>query len=184
MSRIGKRPVIVPNGVEFKLEGSTVTVKGPKGTLTRTFDSRIGINKVEKDGVNEYEITRPNDTNEMKALHGTTNALITNMIKGVSEGFKKDLEIVGIGYRAAMRGENLVLNMGYSHEVVIKPEPGVLVSVADNTKVAVEGPDAQAVGQTAARIRAVREPEPYQGKGIRYKGEFILRKEGKRAGKK
>ena len=180
MSRIGKKPITLPAGVTVNNNDNVVTVTGPKGTLTKTFDKIITINIKG----NEVTCTRPNDEIRARSLHGTTRALLNSMVVGVSEGFKKELEIVGIGYRAAMKGENIVLNMGYSHEVVIKPEPGVKITCPDATHVTVEGIDAQAVGQTAAVIRAVREPEPYKGKGIKYKGEFILRKEGKRAGKK
>lgn len=180
MSRIGKKPIALPSGVTVTNNDNVVTVTGPKGTLTKTFNKIITI-KVEG---NEVICTRPNDEIKARSLHGTTRALIHSMVVGVSEGFKKELEIVGIGYRAAMRGENIVLNMGYSHEIVIKPEPGVKITCPEATKIVVEGIDAQLVGQTAAVIRGVREPEPYKGKGIKYKGEFILRKEGKRAGKK
>jgi large subunit ribosomal protein L6 len=180
MSRIGKKPVVIPAGVSVSVNKNHVEVKGPKGTLNRDFPEIISIS-VEG---NEVICTRPNDDRESRSLHGTTRALIHAMVVGVSEGFKKNLEIVGIGYRCQMRGTNLVLNMGYSHEVVITPEEGVKISAPEATKIVVEGIDAQKVGQTAARIRAVREPEPYKGKGIKYAGEFILRKEGKRAGKK
>ncbi len=180
MSRVGRKPIVVPTGVNVSIDGNVVEVKGPKGTLKREFPVEL---KIELEG-DQLKVARPNDSIRMKELHGTARANLNNMVVGVSEGFKKQLEIVGIGYRAAMRGENIVLNMGYSHEVVLKPEPGVKVSVADNVNITVEGYDAQAVGQTAALIRAVREPEPYKGKGIKYKGEYILRKEGKRAGKK
>ena len=180
MSRIGKLPISIPAGVSVSMNDNVVTVKGPKGELSQYVNPEI---KMEiKDG--SVEFTRPSDQPQHRSMHGLYRALVNNMVVGVSEGFKKELEIVGIGYRAAMRGENIVLNMGYSHEVVIKPEPGVKVTCTDATHVVVEGIDAQAVGQTAAVIRAVREPEPYKGKGIKYKGEFILRKEGKRAGKK
>ena len=180
MSRIGKKPIVLPAGVTVTNNDNTVTVTGPKGTLTRTFDHLITI-KVEG---NEVLCTRPDDEIKSRSLHGTTRALIHSMVVGVSEGFKKELEIVGIGYRAAMRGENIVLNMGYSHEVVLAPKSGVKISCPEATKIVVEGIDAQLVGETAAIIRGVREPEPYKGKGIKYKGEFSLRKEGKRAGKK
>ncbi len=180
MSRIGKKPVAIPAGVTVNVNGNVVEVKGPKGTLTDTFNTDI---KVElKDA--EVVVSRPNDSIKMKQLHGTTRALIHNMIVGVSEGFKKNLEINGIGYRAAMRGTNLVLNIGYSHEVVIKPYPGVEMVVTDPTHITVQGLNKQLVGQQASEIRAVREPEPYLGKGIKYSDEVILRKEGKRAGKK
>ena len=180
MSRVGKKPIVLPEGVSITIDGHVVEVKGPKGTLKREFPKEL---KIELEG-NVLTVTRPDDSIRMKELHGTCRANLNNMVVGVSQGFKKELEIVGIGYRAAMRGEDIVLNMGYSHEVVLKPEPGVKISVADNVNITVEGYDAQAVVQTAALIRAVREPEPYKGKGIKYKGEFILRKEGKRAGKK
>lgn len=180
MSRIGKQHITLPAGVTVTNNDNVVIVTGPKGSLTKTFDKLITITI---DG-NQVVCTRPNDEIRSRSMHGTTRALLHSMVVGVSEGFKKELEIVGIGYRAAMRGENIVLNMGYSHEIVIKPEPGVKISCPDATKIVVEGIDAQLVGQTAAVIRGVREPEPYKGKGIKYKGEFILRKEGKRAGKK
>lgn len=180
MSRIGKKPIVIPAGVTVTVNGSHVEVKGPKGTLAKDFDPIITI-KVEN---NEVTFTRPNDEIKARSLHGTTRALVNSMVVGVSEGFKKDLEIIGIGYRCAMRGTNLVLNMGYSHEVVITPDEGVKISSSDPLKITVEGIDAQKVGQTAARIRAVREPEPYAGKGIRYVGEYVIRKEGKRAAKK
>ena len=180
MSRVGKKPIVLPAGVTVTNNNNVVTVTGPKGTLTKTFDKVITIN-VEG---NKVTCTRPNDEIKSRALHGTTRALLNSMVVGVSEGFKKELEIVGIGYRAAMRGEQIVLNMGYSHEVVLTPEPGVKITCPDATHIVVEGIDAQTVGQTAAVIRDVRRPEPYKGKGIKYKGEFILRKEGKRAGKK
>lgn len=180
MSRIGNRIIEIPAGVTVDFNNNHVVVKGPKGTLENTFNPNITY-KVEG---NTITVVRPNDSIAMKTIHGTTRALLHNMVVGVSEGFKKKLEIVGIGYRAAMRGENLVLNIGYSHEVVITPDAGAKISTLSATEVLVEGADRQAVGQTAARIRAVREPEPYKGKGIKYANEFILRKEGKRAGKK
>lgn len=180
MSRIGHKVIEIPAGTTVEFNGNVATVKGPKGTETATFNPMFTY-KVEG---NTIEVVRPNDEKQTKALHGTTRALLANMVTGVSNGFKKELLINGIGYRAQMRGENLVLNMGYSHEVVIKPDLGAKISCASATEVNVEGSNRQAVGQTAARIRAVREPEPYLGKGIMYKGEHIIRKEGKRAGKK
>ena len=180
MSRIGRLPIAIPAGVDVTIDGSTVTVKGPKGTLTNNFDSRIAI---EVNG-NECVLTRPDETKLMKTLHGTTRALLNNMVVGVSEGYSKKLDIVGIGYRAALRGKNLVLNIGYSHEVVIVPSEGVTITVIDPTHLEVSGYDKQKVGQIASQIRAVREPEPYLGKGIKYKDEVILRKEGKRSSKK
>ena len=180
MSRIGHKVINIPAGTTVDVNTNVVTVKGPKGELTTTFNPMFTY---EINGT-ELTVKRPNDLKQTKALHGTTRALLHNMVVGVSEGFKKSLIIVGIGYRAQMRGNDLVLNIGYSHEVVITPEQGVKITCTSATELVVEGCDRQAVGQTAARIRAVREPEPYKGKGIKYKGEFILRKEGKRAGKK
>ena len=181
MSRIGKKPITVPASVTITVnEGNFVEVKGPKGTLTNKFDARIAI---EVNG-NECVLTRPDETKLMKTLHGTPRALLNNMVVGVSEGYSKKLDIVGIGYRAALRGKNLVLNIGYSHEVVIVPSEGVTITVIDPTHLEVSGYDKQKVGQIASQIRAVREPEPYLGKGIKYKDEVILRKEGKRSSKK
>ena len=180
MSRIGHKVINMPAGTTVDVNTNVVTVKGPKGELTTTFNPMFTY---EINGT-ELTVKRPNDLKQTKALHGTTRALLHNMVVGVSEGFKKSLIIVGIGYRAQMRGNDLVLNIGYSHEVVITPEQGVKITCTSATELVVEGCDRQAVGQTAARIRAVREPEPYNGKGIMFKDEHIIRKEGKRAGKK
>lgn len=180
MSRIGHKVINIPAGTTVDVNKNVVTVKGPKGELTTTFNPMFTY---EINGT-ELTVKRPNDLKQTKALHGTTRALLHNMVVGVSEGFKKSLIIVGIGYRAQMRGNDLVLNIGYSHEVVITPEQGVKITCTSATELVVEGCDRQAVGQTAARIRAVREPEPYNGKGIMFKDEHIIRKEGKRAGKK
>ena len=180
MSRIGHKGINIPAGTTVDVNKNVVTVKGPKGELTTTFNPMFTY---EINGT-ELTVKRPNDLKQTKALHGTTRALLHNMVVGVSEGFKKSLIIVGIGYRAQMRGNDLVLNIGYSHEVVITPEQGVKITCTSATELVVEGCDRQAVGQTAARIRAVREPEPYNGKGIMFKDEHIIRKEGKRAGKK
>ena len=180
MSRIGHKVINIPAGTTVDVNKNVVTVKGPKGELTTTFNPMFTY---EINGT-ELTVKRPNDLKQTKALHGTTRALLHNMVVGVSEGFKKSLIIVGIGYRAQMRGNDLVLNIGYSHEVVITPEQGVKITCTSATELVVEGCDRQAVGQTAARIRAVREPEPYDGKGIMFKDEHIIRKEGKRAGKK
>ena len=187
MSRIGKKIIVLPANVTVTFDDAKVTCKGPKGELSREFCPAM---KYELDGQN-LTVVRPNDSKEMKALHGTTRALLANMIKGVSEGFSKKLLINGIGYRAAMRGKTLVLNMGYSHEVLIEPIEGVEYKVFENSVgtsktqgIEVLGIDKQKVGQMAAEIRAVREPEPYLGKGIKYEDEVILHKEGKRAGKK
>lgn len=178
MSRIGLKVIALPAGVEIKEENGVLAIKGPKGTLNVKLPECISY-KVE-DG--HLSFARANDEKHTKQLHGTIRAEVNNAIVGVSTGFKKDLEIVGIGYRAQLRGSSLVLNIGFSHEVVIKPEEGVKIEVPDPLKITVSGIDRQAVGQTAAKIREVRPPEPYQGKGIHYVGETILRKEGKRAG--
>lgn len=178
MSRIGKKPVTIPAGVEVKLDGNTVTVKGPKGTLSYTVNPNMEI-KVE--GA-ELTVARPNDNKQNRALHGLTRALIANMVTGVSEGFKKELEINGVGYRAAMQGKELALTVGYSHPVTMAVPEGLTVEVPANNKIVISGADKQQVGQFAAQVRAKRPPEPYKGKGIKYAGEHIRRKEGK-AGK-
>jgi large subunit ribosomal protein L6 len=171
-------PIAVPAGVEVKIDGSTVTVKGPKGTLTRTVSSNITVTL--DNGV--ITVTRPNDLKENRALHGLTRTLIANMVQGVNEGFKKELEINGIGYRAAKQGKDLVLNIGYSHDVIMPEIDGITVEVPAPNKIIISGPDKQKVGQFAAEVRGKRPPEPYKGKGIKYVDEVIRRKEGK-AGK-
>jgi len=178
MSRIGRMPIAVPAGVDVKIDGSTVTVKGPKGTLTRTVSSNITVTL--DNGV--ITVTRPNDLKENRALHGLTRTLIANMVQGVNEGFKKELEINGIGYRAAKQGKDLVLNIGYSHDVIMPEKDGITVEVPAPNKIIISGPDKQKVGQFAAEVRGKRPPEPYKGKGIKYVDEVIRRKEGK-AGK-
>ena len=180
MSRIGRMPIAVPAGVDVKIDGSTVTVKGPKGTLTRTVSSNITV--ALDNGV--ITVTRPNDLKENRALHGLTRTLVANMVKGVSEGFKKELEINGIGYRAAKQGKNLVLNIGYSHDVIMSEEDGITVEVPAPNKIIISGPDKQKVGQFAAEVRGKRPPEPYKGKGIKFVGEVIRRKSGKSANAK
>ncbi|SEN61089.1 50S ribosomal protein L6 [Lihuaxuella thermophila] len=175
MSRIGRKPISVPNGVEVKIEGNKVTVKGPKGTLTRDFHPDIAI-KLEN---NEVLVVRPSDHRTHRALHGTTRSLIANMIEGVSNGFSKTLELVGVGYRASKKGNNVVLNVGYSHPVEVTPEEGIELEVPTATQIIVRGIDKQKVGAVAANIRSIREPEPYKGKGIKYSDERIRRKEGK-----
>jgi len=171
--------VEIPSGVDVKIEGTHVLVKGPKGELEYTFSSDLEI----KEENGEIVITRPNDQREIRSLHGTTRALINNMVLGVTEGFEKELRLVGVGYRATMSGTNLVLNVGYSHPVEIEPPDGITFEVGErNQQVIVRGYDKQKVGQIAADIRKVRPPEPYKGKGIRYQGEWIRRKAGK-AGK-
>jgi large subunit ribosomal protein L6 len=175
MSRIGKKPVVIPNGVEVKLEGNTVTVKGPKGTLTRNFHSDIAI-KVED---NQVIVERPSDHRTHRALHGTTRSVIANMVEGVTNGFSKTLELVGVGYRASKKGNNVVLNVGYSHPIDVTPIDGIELDVPSQTQIVVKGIDKEKVGEMAAKIRSYREPEPYKGKGIKYSDEVIRRKEGK-----
>ncbi|WP_348921682.1 50S ribosomal protein L6 [Enterococcus rotai] len=175
MSRIGNKIVVLPDGVEVKQEGNNITVKGPKGELTREFSADITMN-IEG---NEVTFTRPNDSKDMKTIHGTTRANFNNMVVGVSTGFEKGLELIGVGYRAQMQGTTLVLNVGYSHPVEITPPAGVTVEVPSNTQVVVKGANKEHVGELAANIRGTRPPEPYKGKGIRYVGEFVRRKEGK-----
>ena len=178
MSRIGRKHIAIPAGVEVTLNGQEVTVKGPKGTLTQTFRPEINI-AVEG---NEVIVTRPNDDKTERSLHGLTRTLINNMVIGVSEGFKKELEINGVGYRAAKQGKTLVLNLGYSHQVNFDETADVSIDVPQPNKIIVSGADKQKVGQFAAEIREKRPPEPYKGKGIKYIDEVIIRKEGK-AGK-
>lgn len=175
MSRIGNKIVVLPAGVEIKQDGNDITVKGPKGELKRTFSSDIKMN-IEG---NEVTFTRPNDSKEMKTIHGTTRANFNNMVVGVSEGFQKALELIGVGYRAQLQGKKLVLNVGYSHPVEIEAPAGIEIEVPSNTSVIIKGSDKEVVGELAANIRGVRPPEPYKGKGIRYVGEFVRRKEGK-----
>lgn len=175
MSRIGKKPVEIPSGVTVTINGDTVTVKGPKGELIRSFNPDINI-AVED---NIIHVTRPSDSKSHRALHGTTRALLANMVEGVSKGFEKSLELVGVGYRAQKQGKKLVLNVGYSHPVEFEPEEGLEVEVPSNTKIVVKGVSKERVGAFAANIRDVRPPEPYKGKGIRYEGEYVRRKEGK-----
>jgi len=175
MSRVGKKPIEIPSGVTITIDGNNVTVKGPKGELSRSFNPDIEI-KVEE---NILTVARPSDMKEHRALHGTTRALLSNMIEGVSKGFERSLELIGVGYRASKQGSKLVLNVGYSHPVEIEPEQGLEIEVPSNTKVIVRGTNKERVGALAANIRDVRPPEPYKGKGIRYEGEFVRRKEGK-----
>lgn len=175
MSRIGKKSIVIPAGVEFKQEGNVVTVKGPKGTLTREFNPDIKITVED----NQLMVSRPSDHRTHRALHGTTRSLLANMVEGVSNGFTKTLELVGVGYRASKKGNNVVLNVGYSHPVEIEPLAGIELDVPTQTQVIVKGIDKQVVGEMAANIRAKREPEPYKGKGIKYSNEVIRRKEGK-----
>ncbi|MBR5290779.1 MAG: 50S ribosomal protein L6 [Erysipelotrichaceae bacterium] len=181
MSRIGNKAITIPAGVEVSIAaGNEVTVKGPKGTLTRQFSPLM---EIKLDGT-VLTVVRPNEEKHTKQLHGTTRALLNNMVEGVSKGYKRELEIVGIGYRAAVSGKKLTLNVGYSHPVEFTVEEGLTVTCPNNTTIVVEGIDKQRVGELSANIRATRKPEPYKGKGVRYKGEIIRRKEGKTAGKK
>lgn len=175
MSRIGRKPIPLPNGVEVTVNGKNVTVKGPKGTLSRSIHPEMVV-KVED---SEIVVERPSDAKHHRALHGTTRSVIANMVEGVTNGYKKELELVGVGYRAQKKGKNLSLVVGYSHLVEIEPEDGIEFDVPSQTEVIVKGIDKERVGEVAAQIRAVREPEPYKGKGIKYKDERILRKEGK-----
>lgn len=175
MSRIGLKPISIPDGVEVKIDGHEITVKGSKGVLTRSLDPDMTV-KVD-DG--QVVVERPNDAKKYRALHGTTRTIIANMVEGVTNGFTKELELVGVGYRAQKKGQNLSLAVGYSHPVDIEPEEGIEFETPSQTSVIVKGIDKERVGAVAARIRAVREPEPYKGKGIKYKDEHIIRKEGK-----
>ena len=179
MSRIGNRIISIPEGVTVTVEANTITVKGPKGELSYTFNKDITVNV--KD--NSIEITRPNDLKLVKSLHGTTNALIKNMIIGVSEGYKKELEIVGVGYRFNVQGQKINVNAGFSHPVEVVAPSDLTVEQVNATEIAISGIDKQKVSEFAANIRKLRKPEPYKGKGIRYKGEHIRRKEGKKAAK-
>ena len=178
MSRIGRQPIAVPAGVEVTIDGSTVTVKGPKGTLTQTVHENMNV--AYEDGA--ILVTRPDDSNENRSLHGLTRTLIYNMVVGVTEGYKKELEVNGVGYRVAKQGKDLVMNIGFSHQVIMPEIDGITIEVPSPNKIVVSGADKQKVGQFAAEIRDKRRPEPYKGKGIKYAEEHIRRKEGK-AGK-
>ena len=177
MSRIGKQPVTVPAGVDVKIDGQVVTVKGAKGELTREFNPMMTI----KQEGSEIIVTRPDDSREARSLHGLTRTLIHNMVVGVSEGYSKKLELVGVGYRAALKGKNLEMQLGYSHPVVVEPPEGIEFEVPTQTEIFVKGISKEKVGQVAADVRKWRAPEPYKGKGIRYSGEHIRRKLGKAA---
>ena len=180
MSRIGNAPITVPAGVDVAIDGRNISVKGPKGTLAREIPGTITI---EQDG-DTLTCARPNDENKTKAMHGLTRSLVNNMVIGVTEGFKKELEIVGVGYRAEAQGPSaLRLNLGFSHSVDVKAPEGITFEVPQQTQVIVTGIDKEVVGQVAANTRSIRKPEPYKGKGVRYAGERVLRKAGK-AGKK
>ena len=177
MSRIGRRPIKVPSGVNVVIEPGRVAVSGPLGSLQQVVPQRMQI--AQDDRV--VTVTRPSERGEDRALHGLTRTLVANMVEGVTKGFERRLEIQGVGYRAALRGTDLELSVGYSHVVTIKPRTGITFEVPTPTEIFVKGTDKQMVGQTAAEIRKVRPPEPYKGKGIRYEGEYVRRKVGKRA---
>ena len=178
MSRIGRKPIVIPAGVEVTVNGHEITVKGPKGTLNSKIHPLMTV-AVEN---GEVVVTRPNDEKTARSLHGLTRTLINNMVEGVTNGFKKELEVQGVGYRVAKQGKNLVMNLGYSHQVIVPETDGITIDVPDPNKIVINGIDKQKVGQFAAEVREKRPPEPYKGKGIRYVGEVIIRKEGK-AGK-
>ena len=173
-------PIAIPAGVTVTLDGNTITVKGAKETLTQTFPPNM---KVAVEG-NEIIVTRPNDDKQNRALHGLTRSLIHNMVVGVTEGFKKELDVNGVGYRVAKQGKDLVMNLGFSHQVTMSEIPGISIEVPNPNKIIISGPDKQKVGQFAAEVREKRPPEPYKGKGIKYVDEHIRRKEGKTGGKK
>ena len=175
MSRIGNKVITVPAGVEVNIVDSFATVKGPKGELKQQFDKDMTFN-IEG---SEITVVRPSDSKRHRTVHGTTRAILANMVEGVSAGFKKELELIGVGYRAQMQGKKLVLSVGYSHPVEFEEIEGIKLGVEGNTKVSIEGINKEVVGQYAAKVRAVRPPEPYKGKGIRYVGEYVRRKEGK-----
>ena len=177
MSRIGRKPIAIPAGVTVTVNGSQVTVKGPKGELNETFNADMSI-AVEG---SEVIVTRPDDNQQHRSLHGLTRTLIANMIEGVSKGFTKELEVNGVGYRVQKQGSNLVMNLGFSHQVIMPEEKGITIEVPAPNKIIISGADKQQVGQFAADVRKKRPPEPYKGKGIKYVDEYIRRKEGKAA---
>lgn len=175
MSRIGKKPIEIPAGVEITMDNNVVTVKGPKGTLTRTFHKDVIIKKEE----NQIIVERPSDNKLHRALHGTTRSILGNMVEGVTNGYQKTLELVGVGYRVAKTGDKITLSVGYSHPVEVSPEEGIEFEVPNQTSIIVKGIDKERVGAVASNIRSIREPEPYKGKGIKYQNERIRRKVGK-----
>ena len=177
MSRIGKQPITIPSGVEVNLDGSRVSVKGPKGILEQTMHAEMRI--VMEDGT--LRVERPSDERLHRSLHGLTRTLLANMVEGVTSGFEKRLEIVGVGYRAALKGCDLELSVGYSHPVTFRPPAGIEFEVPAQNRITVRGIDKQLVGEVAAEIRKIRKPEPYKGKGIRYEGEYVRKKAGKAA---
>ena len=177
MSRIGKKPIAIPAGVDVKLNGTEITVKGPKGELKYSFNADISVEVAGS----EIIVTRPDDNKEHRSLHGLTRTLIANMVEGVTNGYKKELDINGVGYRAQKQGKDLVMNLGYSHQVIMSEIPGITIEVPGPNKIIISGADKQQVGQFAADVRKKRPPEPYKGKGIKYADEHIRRKEGKAA---
>ncbi|MDD2585974.1 MAG: 50S ribosomal protein L6 [Syntrophomonadaceae bacterium] len=179
MSRIGKKPISLPNAVEVTVDGNLITVKGPKGVLTQALPEGIGV-QVED---NQIQVTRPNDSKTVCAYHGLSRALVANMVEGVTNGFEKKLELIGVGYRAQMQGKKLVISIGFSHPVEVDAPEGIEFEVPAATKITIKGIDKQLVGNTAAHIRAIRKPEPYKGKGIKYDNEVIRRKAGKSGAK-
>lgn len=179
MSRIGRKPITRPDNVKVTINDNIITVEGPKGVLQQEIPQDISIDMQD----NQLLVTRPSDAKNHRALHGLTRALVANMVDGVSKGFEKKLEMVGVGYRAQMQGSKLVINIGFSHPVEVDPPQGIEFEVPAPTKITVKGIDKQLVGNTAAHIRAIRKPEPYKGKGIKYEGEVIRRKAGKAGGK-
>jgi large subunit ribosomal protein L6 len=183
MSRIGRQPILLPSGVTVTVERELVTVKGPKGELSERIsrDITVAQTEVEGSGAQQLVVTRPTDRGEHRALHGLTRTLVANMVTGVTAGFEKSLEIQGVGYRAVLKGRDLELALGYSHPVEIKAPDGIEFEVPQPTRITVRGPSKQVVGEIAAQIRKQRKPEPYKGKGIRYEGEYVAKKVGKRA---
>ncbi|MBR6407625.1 MAG: 50S ribosomal protein L6 [Clostridia bacterium] len=179
MSRIGRKPIVIPAGVTVSVKDNVITVKGPKGELNQKVNPDIGVELED----NEIKINRPSDDKEHRSLHGLYRSLIANMVTGVTTGFKKELEVNGVGYRVAKQGKDLVMNLGYSHQVIMPEKDGITIEVPGPNKIIISGPDKQKVGQFAAEVREKRPPEPYKGKGIKYADEVIRRKEGK-AGKK
>ena len=180
MSRIGRKPIVIPAGVDVKIDGSTVTVKGPKGTLSRTVHQNMNV--AVEDGV--IHVTRPDDNKLNRSLHGLTRTLLHNMIVGVTDGYKKELEVNGVGYRVAKEGNKLVMNLGFSHQVIVEEVEGIKIEAPTPNKIIISGCDKQQVGQFAAEVREKRPPEPYKGKGIKYTDEVIRRKAGKTGAKK
>ncbi|MEE9449903.1 MAG: 50S ribosomal protein L6 [Ignavibacteriaceae bacterium] len=178
MSRVGKKPVVIPEGVKITQEGNFLKIKGPKGELEQQIHPNISIEVVE----NQVNVTRPDDTKRNKSLHGLSRALVQNMVTGVTDTYKKTLDIVGVGYKAELKGKNLLLNIGYSHPIFLIPPEGIKLETPTQTQIIVSGVDKQLVGLVAAKIRSFRKPEPYKGKGIKYSDEHIVRKAGKTAG--